>query len=432
MLKRKASESLKKWKNQPNHKALLVKGARQIGKTFSIRQFAQENYKNVVEINFVTQPALKRAFEGELSVNEMIAAISLAMPGVKFLPHETLLFLDEIQECPQARTSIKFWVQDGRFDIVESGSMLGINYKEVTSYPVGYETEFEMYSLDFEEFLWAVGIDQYAIGQLKRYFENEQRVDALSHESMMKHLRTYMVVGGMPTVVNRFVETHNFSEVHEEQQSIVQTYLNDIAKYAPSADKPKARRCYLSLPVQLSKENTKFQYSVVEKGGTSRKFASSLDWLSDAGLVKFCHNVSTPEFPLKAYIKEDQFRVYATDIGLLISMYDYDTKAALINDTLKGPAKGGLYENLIADILLKKKIPLCYFCNDNHSVEIEFLLSQNESVIPVEVKSKKGPTASLNAILRENDMLLGIKLSAQNVGRCENKLTVPLYMAMFL
>lgn len=432
MLKRKMTDRLLEWKNTKDKECLLVKGARQIGKTFIIEDFARNHYKYFVEINFEQHPEMKAIFDGSLSVPELIQRITLFMPDVEFVPYETLLFLDEIQSCPQARTSLKFWAIDNQYDVIATGSLLGINYKEVSSYPVGYERQMDMYAIDFEEFLWALGVKESLIDDLRRHFASGEPIDAIIHDKMMTYLRQYMVVGGMPAVVNKFIETNNYNLVHAEQTKILADYMNDIAKYAPTADKPKARSCYLSIPSQLAKENTKFQYSVVEKKGTARKFANSLDWLRDAHLIAFCHNVSSIEFPLAAYAKEDQFRIYVTDIGLLIAMYGFEMKRAIIDDTLASHAKGGIFENLIADFLLKKGLPLYYYCKENNSVEVEFLIERNAKPVPIEVKAKRGPTTSLNTVLDKPNIEMGYKFGAGNVGVEGKKTTLPLFMAMFV
>lgn len=432
MLKRKIVQYLIDWKDNKNKECLLIMGARQIGKTYIVREFAHQFYENFIEINFELQPQLKTAFDGNLDVPELIRQITLLVPEIEFVPGKTLLFLDEIQSCPQARTSLKFWAEDNRFDVVASGSLLGINYKEVSSFPVGYERQIEMYSLDFEEFLWANGYSSDSISELKKYFDIPQKIPESIHTAMLKHLREYIAVGGMPAVVNAFIETNNFNKVHDEQQKILNTYLNDIAKYAPAADKPKARNCYLSIPQQLAKENTKFQFSVVEKKGTSRKYANSLDYLRDANLVRYCYNVSFPVFPLVSYVKLEQFRLYVNDIGLLVSMYGYEMKAAIVNDTLKGPSKGGIYENLMADFLLKKGQKLFYYQKDDNSCEIEFLLEKNAGVVPVEVKASRGKTTSLNKILESSDISVGYKFTSGNCGVDGKKITLPLYLALFL
>ena len=432
MLKRKITDKLLEWKSQKKNECLMVKGARQIGKTYTIRHFGKENYKSYIEINFEENPNYKEIFDGSLEVNELIQKISLLIPNVEFIENDTLIFFDEIQSCPQARTSLKFWALDNRYDVIGSGSLLGINYKEVSSFPVGYERQIEMHSLDFEEFLWGLGISDDVISNLKTYFEKPSQIPESIHNSMTTYLRKYMIVGGMPAVVNKYLETNNFNDVHSQQQMILNEYLNDIAKYAPTSDKPKARNCYLSIPQQLAKENTKFQFSVVEKKGTSRKYANSLDWLRDANLIRYCYNVSLPEFPLAAYIKTDQFRIYVNDIGLLISMYGYEMKNAIFTDSLKGHAKGGIYENLMADFLLKKDYPLIHYNSSNGSQEIEFFIEQNSKIVPIEVKSKQGSTTSLNKILENEDIEKGYKFTNTNAGIDGKKITLPLYLAMFL
>ena len=432
MLKRKFTDYLKQWKSTKQKECLLVRGARQIGKTFIIEDFARNNYESFVEINFEQYPTLKSAFNGELTVPEMIKGISVYIPEARFVPHKTLIFLDEIQACPQARASLKFWAIDDNYDVIASGSLLGINYKAVPSFPVGYERQVDMFSLDFEEYLWAVGFSQDTIDSLKEHFVKQEKIEEPIHRKMISYLREYMVVGGMPAVVNQFLATKNFGIVHQEQEKIISAYLNDIAKYAETTDRPKARSCFLSIPKQLAKENTKFQYSVVEHNGTARKFANSLDWLRDAGIVAYCYNLSALQFPLSAYIRDDQFRIYMGDIGLLISMYGFEMKAALIDDTLDGPAKGGIYENLMADILHKKKYPLYFYKKDDSSVEIEFVLTHGTSPLPLEVKSKKGRSQSLNTVLMWKGIEKGYKFGMSNVGVVDNKITMPLYLAMFL
>lgn len=432
MLRRKFYSFLEDWKLSKKNECLLVRGARQIGKSFIIRQFGLDNYKNFIEINFEERPELKKIFEGNLDVTELIRKFSLFVENVEFKTGETLIFFDEIQSCPQARTSLKFWAEDDRFDVIASGSLLGINYKEVSSFPVGYERQVEMHSLDFEEFLWARGISDEVISDLKRHFDENLPVEKSVNDKMESLVREFMVIGGMPAVVNSFLETNNYGEVHKTQMMILDAYLNDIAKYAPAKDKPKARNCYLSIPRQLSKENTKFVYGLVENGGTARKYANSLDWLKDSNIVRYCYNVVPPSFPLVAYVRQEQFRIYANDIGLLVAMYGFEMKAAIVNDTLTGTVKGGIYENLIADFLLKKNIPLFYFKRDDSSSEIEFLLEKETSVVPVEVKSHKGSTSSLDSMLKKNEVKFGYKIMNCNLGKNGKKITIPHYMAMFL
>lgn len=432
MLKRKMFDRLVEWKSKKSKECLLVKGARQIGKTFIIDKFGREYYKSYIYINFIETSGLRDIFEGDLSVDEIIKRMSLSIPNIKFIDGDTLIFLDEIQKCPQARTAFKFFALDGRYDVIGSGSLLGVSYKEVTSIPVGYEAQIEMYSLDFEEFLWAMGIDEKAISYLKEYFDKREKVPTAMHDSMMKYLREYIVIGGMPAVINKFLETKNFSEVQIEQQKIIDSYLDDISNYALTSEKPKIKNCYLSIPKQLAKENKKFQFSVVEKNSTARKFGNSIEWLRDANLVRLCYNVSAPVFPLVVYEKENWYKLYLNDIGILVSMYGFEMKKAIIDNTLTGDAKGGIYENLIADVLIKKNYKLDYYRNEHNSQEIEFVISKDSDIIPIEVKSTNGATLSLNEMLKRPNIKFGYKLISGNVGVADNKITLPLYMAMFL
>ena len=432
MLRRKALDFLLNWKQTKQNECLLIKGARQIGKTYIVREFAKSYYENFIEINFEKNPEMKSAFDGNLDVDNLIREISLRMLGIKFEPQKTLLFLDEIQACPQARTALKFLAQQDDFDVIATGSLLGINYKDISSIPVGYERQYEMHSLDFEEFLWAIGISEEVINSLKINFENKTPIQNETNKIMQKYLREFMIIGGMPAVINKFLETNNYNDVHAEQEKILNDYLNDIAKYASTADKPKARNCYLSIPRQLAKENTKFKYGEVEKGGTARKYANCLDWLRDANLIRYCYNCIPPEFPLAAYVRQEQFRIYTNDIGLLICMYGYQMKEAILTDSLKGSAKGGIYENLIADFLVKKGYPLYYFKRDDSSSEVEFLIEKDCSVVPIEVKSKKGSTSSLDTLLKKEETKYGYKIIDGNIGQVDKKITIPHYMAMFL
>lgn len=432
MLKRKFYDKLIEWKNKKSHTCLLVKGARQIGKTFIIDLFGRENYQSYIYINFIEMPQTKDIFNGELSAEEIYKRLTLVMPDVIYIENDTLIFLDEIQECPNARTALKFLALDGKFDVIASGSLLGISYKEVSSIPVGYEEPVEMYSLDFEEFLWAVGYDEEKISVLREYFDKKETVPESVHDKMMYLLREYIAIGGMPAVVNRFIETHHFGEVQTIQQMILDSYFDDISEYASNTEKPKVKNAYLSIPKQLAKENKKFQFSVVEKKATARKYENSVEWLRDASLVRMCYNVSTPDFPLTAYEKDNQYKLYTSDIGLLVAMYGFDMKKAVIDNTLKGNVKGGIYENLILDMMSKRGYKLNYYRTDNGSTEIEFLMTKDAQVIPIEVKAGNGSTISLNTLLEKEDIPYGYKLISGNVGVNGKKIVLPLYMAMFI
>lgn len=433
MLRRKIYDKLLAWKKSAGKKdAILLRGVRQCGKTYIVREFGKREYKNFIEINFIERPDMQAVFSGNLDVDNMVQQIKLSMPGCQFIPGETLLFLDEIQDAPNARTSLKFWTQDGRFDCIASGSLLGIDYKNEVSIPVGYEQQLIMRTLDFEEFIWALGAEVNLKEMLAPYVDGTKRVPEAMHNSLNKYLQEYIVVGGLPEVVDTYIATKDFYQVHLLQEKILRDYQDDIAKYALNQDKIKAKQCFLSIPRQLSKENHKFQYSVVEKKATARKFTSSLDWLHNAGLIDFAYNVNSPWFPLKAYVKEDQFRVYLCDIGLLVAMYGYQLKIALLSDALEGPAKGGIYESLVADILAKRGEELYYYKKEDSTLEIEFILERDCKLVPVEVKARKGSTRSLNELLKMDNIERGYKLTAQNTGVVEKKITLPLYMAAII
>ena len=433
MLRRKIYDKLLAWKNNKGKKdAILLRGVRQCCKTYIVREFGKREYKNFIEINFIERPDMQAVFSGNLDVDNMVQQIKLSMPGCQFIPGETLLFLDEIQDVPNARTSLKFWTQDGRFDCIASGSLLGMDYKNEVSIPVGYEQQLIMRTLDFEEFIWALGAEVNLKEMLAPYVDGAKRVPEAMHNSLNKYLQEYMVVGGLPEVVDTYIATKDFYQVHLLQEKILRDYQDDIAKYALNQDKIKAKQCFLSIPRQLSKENHKFQYSVVEKKATARKFTSSLDWLHNAGLIDFAYNVNSPWFPLKAHVKEDQFRVYLCDIGLLVAMYGYQLKIALLSDALEGPAKGGIYESLVADILAKRGEELYYYKKEDSTLEIEFILERDCKLVPVEVKARKGSTRSLNELLKMDNIERGYKLTAQNTGVVEKKITLPLYMAAII
>jgi len=431
VLKRKITNDLTLWKKREDKLCLLVKGARQVGKTFIIDEFARANYKYYTPINFDENPSYKAIFDGDLDVETLIKQISLRVPGAELMPHETLIFLDEIQNCPKARTALKFLAIDKRFDVIASGSMPGIHYKDVPSYPVGYVDTIEMYSLDFEEFLWANGILPHSIEDIRQYFVKKEKVPDAMHEKMMQLFKEYIVIGGMPRVVNEFVTTHNFANAFKIQKSIISDYIDDIAKYAQGNEKSKARACFLSIPKHLSKDYKKFQYSLVERKGTARKFGGSLMWLFDAGIINFCYNLSLPELPLEGNAKSDVFKVYMRDTGLLMAMLEEGSQEDIIDGNL-GIYKGAIYENIIADIFGKAGKKLYYF-EHNSKIEIDFFIRLNKQATAIEVKSADNTKSkSMASIIENYGIKHGIKLSAKNVGAAGIIDSYPLYMAMFL
>jgi predicted AAA+ superfamily ATPase len=434
MLKRKFYNKLLDWKKKANKKPLFVRGARQIGKTYIIDYFGKTNYSSYIYINFLENSEYKRIFDGALDAATIYSRMSLMIQSARFTENDTLVFLDEIQECGNARTALKFLAQDARYDIVVSGSLLGVQYKNVKSIPVGYEEPVTMHSLDFEEFLWAKGYSQEHISALQDSFLERRKVDDFINDVMHKELREYMVIGGMPAVVQQFIEKRNFAEADEIQRQIVSDYLDDIMNYASEVEKPKIRNCFLSIPRQLARENEnrKFKYAEVEKGVGARKYINSVEWLRDASMAEMAHNLTAPLFPLSAYEDESAFKLYLSDIGLLTSLYGFETKAAIINQTISGSVKGALYENLIATGLVRRGYALRYLQDRRIPMEVEFLLEKKGKVVPVEVKASNASTASLNGLLERDDIEFGYKFTSGNVGVAGKKITLPHYMMMFI
>ena len=438
MLKRKFYDFLLHWKETKKNECLLVNGARQVGKTYIIDAFGRSNYGSYLYLNFLEHPEYKEIFSGSLQPEEIYKRISLYLEGVRYADHDTLIFLDEIQVCRKARTALKFLALDDRYDVIASGSLLGIHYhaddseEDEYSVPVGYEREVELYALDFEEFLWARGISTDAIDELREYFCRREKIAAGINTRYQELLREYMIVGGMPDVVKTLLATSNYQEVYLAQRKIFKAYEDDIEKYAKNTDKPKIKNCYYSIPRQLSKEYTKFQYKTVERNGSSRKYGNAIEWLIDAGLVKAVNNVSYPMLPLKAYEKPEEFKIYVTDTGLATAMFGFETQAALLTSILSGPAKGGLYENLIFDILMKRGYELHYYKKVNFAQEIEFLFEANGFAVPTEVKASRGDTISLNEFIQNYHPQYAYKLIDGNAGVSGCKITLPHYMAMFI
>ena len=434
MLKRKLTDYLRQWRASKHQECLLVKGARQVGKSYAIERFGEQEYRHFVKIDFILEPGMRDVFEGPIDADSIFSRISLVKEGARFVPGKTLLFLDEIQECPLARTALKYLALDDRIDVIASGSLLGIEFKEEqTSVPVGFERQIEMHPMDFEEFLWARGYDPQTLDVLRGHIDRLEPVPDVVHRRMMGLLREYLAIGGMPDVVQQFVDTQNFGVAHEAQRAILASYEDDIARYATPPERVKARACYRSLPRQLAKENTKFQYAVVEKRGTARKFDGSVDWLEGARMVLRCRALSAAMFPLVSYEQDDKFRLYANDTGLLLGMHDFTMMEPVVNNTLKGPMKGGLYENLVACMLAAKDLPLRFWRSERGDREIEFVLDGADvTVVPLEVKAGRGSTVSLNEFLARDDVRVGYKFLDGNVGRAGKKVSLPLYLLPFV
>ena len=438
MLQRKIERTLIKWKNTPNHKPLVIKGCRQCGKTFSVNAFAKEYYTHVVYLNFFEHPDYKLAFEGSKQIDSIVMNLTALLPNSRFVSGQTCIILDEIQECSAARTALKFFKIDGRYDVIATGSLLGVcGYKgdetDYNSIPVGYEQHIEMFPLDFEEFLWANGINQEIIELLTKSLQERTPIPPAIHQRMRQLILEYTIVGGMPEVVNRFIATHNMSDVLEEQNSIITGYKEDMVKYAANEDKVRLRAAFDSIPRQLSKENKKFQFSVIKKGARAKEYITGIQWLEDAGIIIRCRNLSITELPLEGNAIEDSFKVYMRDTGLFVSMLEDGTQFDILQGRLYG-YKGAIFENLIADIFIKMGRKLYYYRKDS-GLEIDFVIRYHSECVLVEVKASTGNTKSTKTILQHPDkyhVYQAIKLGDYNIGEKDGILTLPVYMAFLL
>ena len=435
MLRRKIQDTLLQWKKTPGHKPLVIKGCRQCGKTFSVREFAKNNYKHEVYLNFLQDSSYASIFSGSLEVNHLVMMMSALLPDAVFEAGTTVIILDEIQDCPDARTALKFFHLDGRFDVICTGSLLGVRGygKEPKSVPVGYETVIDMFPLDFEEFLWANGISEPMISILEECLKKESPVPEALHNRFRQLLLQYVVVGGMPEAVQLFVDTKQVGSVLQLQRDIIRSYEDDMIKYADKKDKGRIAECFQSIPKQLSKENKKFQYSVVRKGGTAAQYAGSLQWVEDAGIISRCYNLTLPELPLDGNAIEDIFKVYMKDTGLLISMLEDGTQFDVLQGNLYG-YKGAIFENLIADFFAKMGRKLYYYHKDS-GLEIDFVIRWRGECALVKVKAETGNAKCAATVLKHPEKYhvnQCIKLGNYNVGRSGKILTLPLYMGFLL
>ena len=435
MLQRKITDKLIAWKKEKEKKSLILQGARQIGKTFSIREFGESNYEEMVELNFKETPSAKQIFSGDLNVDGIIMSLRFQFPDKKIAPGKTLIFFDEIQECAEAITSLKFWTSDGRYDVIASGSLLGIDYNRPSSYPVGYVEHMKMNALDFEEYLWNIGITGDMIAVLRECFEKRKAVPEAIHFKVMEYYRMYIATGGMPEAVWSFVKDRDFRIVDKIQRDILMGYQYDIAHYANAEEKVKAEKCFLSLSKQLlEKENHKFQYKEIEKGARAQKYYSSIEWLVRADIIQICKDVTDVVYDLDDYARDDFFRAYTTDLSLLIAMKDLTLKQQIVNNTIVGNTNGGIYECAVADSLYKNGYTIYFYKNESTRKEIDFLIQKEGEVIPVEVKGGNAKATSLNGIMSKYpNIRLAYKLIDGNVGMGGNGVvSLPIYMAMFI
>ncbi len=435
LLERKIDRYLADWKADPSHMPLMIKGARQIGKTESIRQFGRKNYRSLIEINFILQKQYRDIFENGYDADTVIRNISLRDPALAFLPGETLIFFDEIQACPNAATSLKAFREDGRYDVICSGSLMGINYQQIESNSVGNKTDFTMHSMDFEEYLWARG---YRPEQIESLYQSMLQLNALSATEMnvlTDLFREFMVLGGMPAIVNRFVTEKNYSGTLKMQRQILLDYEEDITKYAEGLDKGKVLNVYRAIPAFLGKENKKFQITKVAKGARSREYTGVTDWLSDAGIVNVSHCLRYPELPLRGNADPDNYRLYFSDTGLLIGSLDEEAQEDLRYNQNYGTYKGAIYENIVSEMLVKQGYELYFYRNETATTEMDFFVRDRKSLIPIEVKANRGASASLRHLLDETkypDIRYAIKLTGGNIGRADRIFTFPWFLGFLL
>ena len=435
LLKRKIDKFLVEWKNSTDKKPLIVKGARQIGKTESIRKFAKNNYKSVIEINFVLQKQYKDIFDDGFEVDTIIKNISLRNPNIEIIPGDTLIFFDELQDCINCATSLKAFNQDGRYDVICSGSLMGINYNEIESNSVGNKEDYEMYSMDFEEFLWAKGYKEEQIESLYQHMKNLTPLSETELSVMFENFKEYMVIGGMPAIVNNFVKNKNYSGTLKMQKQILLDYEEDITKYAGGLEHGKILNVYRKIPVFLGNENKKFQISKVESGARNREYVGTIEWLNDAGIINVCYCLEQPELPLGGNYNPDNYRLYFRDTGLLIGSLDEEAQEDLRNNKNFNTYKGAIYENIVGDMLVKQGYKLYFYKNEKGTVEMDFFVRDKDSLIPVEVKANDGATISLNNLIDNNkyrDIKYGIKFGYKNIGFNGKFYTFPYFLTFLL
>lgn len=432
MYKRKIIRFLSDWSKKPHKEALLIKGARQVGKTTVVREFGKKNYRSFVEINFELDPNAKTAFDGKRDTKTIIGNLSLMGYG-PFIEGKTLVFFDEIQSCPNARTAIKFLVEEGVYDYIESGSLLGINYKDVSSYPVGFERQIDMFPMDFEEFLWSKDVSELSIETVREMYLNQSAVTDFVHKQMMKYYREYLIVGGMPEVVSTYNHNADFAATLLQQRKIIQSYRDDIAKYA-AEQKTKAKRFFDAIPSELSKQKKRFILKNMEQSASMQKYEDAASWLDDAGVAYFCYNLHSLALPFEQEENRSLFKVYMLDTGLLCALWGDDIQLKVMQGEID-INEGALTENFVAAELRKHGHKLHYYDRKSRQ-ELDFLLAEDNKVTIIEVKS--GDTykrhGSVDTALQEQPEKIGkvMVMNKFNYEKTEKILYVPLYMAAFI
>lgn len=435
LLKRKIDKYLTDWKNRPDRKPLIIKGARQIGKTRSVEWFAGQNYASVIEINFIEQKKYREIFNDGFEVDAILKNISLLNPELKFIPGNTIFFFDELQACPNCATSLKFFKLDGRFDVICSGSLMGISYNEIESNSVGYKEDYEMHSMDFEEFLWAMGYNDEFTADLLSHMLDVRPLSELQMDTLMSLFRDYVIIGGMPEVVSTYVRNKNFSGTLDIQRQLLKDYEEDITKYVEGLDKAKVKAVYNHISTFLAKENKRFQITKIARNARNRDYMGCVEWLADAGVVNVCYCLNQPELPLKGNYDPKMYKIYFKDTGLLIASLDEEAQEDLRANKNLGTYRGAIYENIVGDMLVKQGYRLFYYHSDRPALEMDFFIRDADSLIPVEVKANDGATASLNRLLNDdkyNDVKYGIKLGYRNIGFNGKFYTFPYFLTFLL
>ena len=435
LLKRKIDKYLTDWKNKPDRKPLIIKGARQIGKTRSVEWFAGQNYASVIEINFIEQKKYREIFNDGFEVDAILKNISLLNPELKFIPGNTIFFFDELQACPNCATSLKFFKLDGRFDVICSGSLMGISYNEIESNSVGYKEDYEMHSMDFEEFLWAKGYNDEFTADLLSHMLDVRPLSELQMDTLMSLFRDYVIIGGMPEVVSTYVRNKNFSGTLDIQRQLLKDYEEDITKYVEGLDKAKVKAVYNHISTFLAKENKRFQITKIARNARNRGYMGCVEWLADAGVVNVCYCLNQPELPLKGNYDPKMYKIYFKDTGLLIASLDEEAQEDLRANKNLGTYRGAIYENIVGDMLVKQGYRLFYYHSDRPALEMDFFIRSADSLIPVEVKANDGATASLNRLLNDdkyNDVKYGIKLGYRNIGFNGKFYTFPYFLTFLL
>ena len=429
MLKRKVDVFLQEWKNR-EHNPLIIKGARQIGKTTSIMEFAKKNYDSVIEINFISNPEYIQIFKGGFDVDSIVLELSILNPNLKFIPNNTLIFFDEVQEYMDATTSLKFFALDKRFDVICSESSPIVNDTSI-----GFKEDYTMYSLDFEEFLWAKGYEDNIINSL---FNNALELKPYSDlvlDKMNSLFMEYILTGGMPKIVSTYISQGNYSGIPDRQKQLYQDYLDDIRKYVEGLDASRVENMYLHVASQLGKENPKFQITKLGHGARANQYEGCTQWLADAGVVNIGYCLNSLSLPLKGNENPNNYRVYFADTSLLIASMDEESRKDLLVSKNLGVYKGALYENFAAEALMKQGYDLFFFRSEDSRTELDFLIRIKDNIVPIEINANKGSARSLNTVIDDkkiDEIKYGIKFSNNNIGVSNKVLTLPFFTLFML